>query len=89
MGTDDKRRIEKLTGELKIKTRRMEELREEIDEQRDLIQRLREHAEHYVSVIEHWKKAFKMVQNGNGAAEARHRTLPERAKRVVVAEGRA
>jgi hypothetical protein len=35
MGTDDKRRIEKLKDKLKIKTRRIEELREEIDEQRE------------------------------------------------------
>jgi hypothetical protein len=31
------------------------------------IQRLREHAEDYVNVIEHWKEAFKIVQNEKGA----------------------
>ena len=70
MGTDDKRRIEKLKDKLKIKTRRIEELRGKltssanpIQRLSNPIQRLREHAEDYVNVIEHWKEAFKMVQN--------------------------
>jgi hypothetical protein len=53
--------------EIRLKNERIAELREEIDEQRDLIQRLREHAEEYVIVIESWKEAFGMTITDNGA----------------------
>jgi chromosome segregation ATPase len=51
---DDVKRIGELEDKLKAARRRIEELRTEIDEQRDLISRLREHAEDYDNVIESW-----------------------------------
>jgi len=66
MGTDDKRRIEQLKDELKIKTQRIEELRGEIDEQRDLIRRFEEHADDYTNCLESWKETFGMVMTEDG-----------------------
>jgi hypothetical protein len=60
------RSVAELEDELKVRDRRIEELRKEIDENRDLIQRLREHAEDYVNCLEAWKDALGMVMTEDG-----------------------
>jgi DNA repair exonuclease SbcCD ATPase subunit len=55
-----------LEDELKQRDRRIEELRQEIDELRDLNQRLGEHADDYANIIEQWKEAFDMVLDDDG-----------------------
>jgi hypothetical protein len=55
-----------LQDELKRKDERIEELRTEIDEQRDLISRLREHAEDYNNCMERWKESFGMAMTDSG-----------------------
>jgi hypothetical protein len=45
---------------------RISELRDEIDELRDLVSRLREHAEESDACIESWKETFDMVQTESG-----------------------
>jgi hypothetical protein len=59
-------RIGELEDQLKQRDRRIEELREEIDEQRDLIKRFSEHAEDYTNSIEAWCDAFGMVMTDGG-----------------------
>jgi hypothetical protein len=54
-----KRSIGELEDEIKQRDRRIEDLRTEIDEQRDLIQRFREHAEDY----NHWLERLGEVLN--------------------------
>jgi hypothetical protein len=61
-----KRSTGELEDELKARDRRIEELRAEIDEDRDLIRRLREHAEEYSESIESWCEAFGMVMTESG-----------------------
>jgi hypothetical protein len=67
MAKRGKRSIGELEDELKVRDRRIEELRKEIDEQRDLITRLREHADDYVNCLEAWKEAFGMEMTDAGA----------------------
>jgi hypothetical protein len=55
-----------LRDELKTRDRRIEELRQEIDELRDLVHRMREHAEDYNSTMERWTETFEMVQTESG-----------------------
>jgi hypothetical protein len=55
-----------LQDEIKHRDKRIEELRQEVDEQRDLIRRLREHAEDYDNCIERWAEAFGMVMTDDG-----------------------
>jgi hypothetical protein len=64
---DDKRRIGALKDEIKHRDRRIEELRREIDEQRDLIQRLSEHAEDYANCLESWKETFGLEMTEDGS----------------------
>jgi hypothetical protein len=59
-------RIARLEDELKQRDRRIEELRGEVNELRDLNHRFTEHAEDYTSSIEQWKEAFGMEDTGNG-----------------------
>jgi hypothetical protein len=59
--------IGELEDEIKARDRRIEELRTEIDEQRDLISRLREHAEDYNACIEQWCETFGMQMADDGA----------------------
>jgi len=66
MAKDPRHRIGELQDEIKHRDRRIEELRREIDEQRDLIRRLEEHAEDYANVQERWKEAFGMTQTEDG-----------------------
>lgn len=61
-----KRTIAELEDELREKDRRITELREELDEQRDLVRRMEEHAEDYVSTIESWKETFRMTTAKGG-----------------------
>lgn len=67
MAKDDKRRIGELEDELKRRDRRIEELRREADEQRDLITRLREHTEDYLNCMERWKETFGMTITEDGS----------------------
>jgi hypothetical protein len=62
----DARTIGALQDEIKQRDRRIEELRGEVDELRDLIRRLEENAEDYANVIERWKEAFQMVESESG-----------------------
>jgi hypothetical protein len=50
-----------LEDEIEHLTRRVEELRQQIDEERDLVTRMTENVEDADGVIEHWKEAFEMV----------------------------
>jgi hypothetical protein len=61
------KRIGELEDEIKARDRRIEELRAEIDEQRDLISRLREHAEDYHHDIEAWCETFDMTMTEDGS----------------------
>jgi hypothetical protein len=61
------KRIGELEDEIKARDRRIEDLRTEIDEQRDLISRLREHAEDYDQCIERWCETFGMQMTDDGA----------------------
>jgi hypothetical protein len=61
-----KRTVGELEDELKARDRRIEELREEIDELRDLVTRLREHDEDTDNVFESWKEAFGMEMTEDG-----------------------
>jgi hypothetical protein len=63
---ENDKRIGTLKDEIKHRDRRIEELRREIDEDRDLIKRMREHAEHYVNCLESWKEAYGLGQTENG-----------------------
>ena len=61
-----KRTVGELEDELKARDRRIEELRTEIDELRDLVTRLREQDEDADNLIESWIEAFNMVLNEDG-----------------------
>jgi hypothetical protein len=58
--------IGELQDELKHRARRIEELRREIDEQRDLIKRQQEQIDDYDALMEQWATAFRMEQNADG-----------------------
>jgi hypothetical protein len=60
------RRIGELEDQLKAKDRRIEELRLEVDELRDLTRRMSEHADDYVNSIEAWKETFEMQLGDDG-----------------------
>jgi transposase len=66
MTTSPEDRIVKLEDDLKQRDRRIADLRQELDEARDLVHRMEEHADDYTNVIEQWKEAFGMVDTGNG-----------------------
>jgi hypothetical protein len=61
-----KRTVGELEEELKARDRRIEELRTEIDELRDLVTRLREQEEDADNLLESWIGAFNMVMNEDG-----------------------
>jgi hypothetical protein len=63
---DDERGVEDLRDALKQKDRRIAEMWDEIDEQRDLIERLREHVDDWHQAFETLKEAFGMVLDDNG-----------------------
>jgi hypothetical protein len=58
-------RIKELEDDLKIRDRRIEDLRREIDEMRDLNKRLGENADDYVNTMEAWQ-SLDMTTNENG-----------------------
>jgi hypothetical protein len=55
-----------LQDDLKAKTRRIEELRREVDTLRDLVHRMEEQVEDSGRVIDQWIGAFDMEQDANG-----------------------
>lgn len=59
-------RLGELEDKLKQAERRIEELKQEIDEQRDLIRRMAEHAEDYDNTMESWCDSFDFELNDNG-----------------------
>jgi hypothetical protein len=61
-----RRTVAELEDELKQRDRRIEELRSEVDEQRDLARRMEEHLVDAHNVIERWKEAFGMAQTESG-----------------------
>src|SRR5215470_9577310 len=60
-------RIGALQDEIKARDRRIEELRREIDELRDLVRRMEEHVEDSGNVIERWAEAFEMEMTESGS----------------------
>jgi DNA repair exonuclease SbcCD ATPase subunit len=58
--------IADLKRELELRDRRITELRDEIDEQRELINRMRERLEDDDGVFEQWKQAFNMEHDAEG-----------------------
>jgi hypothetical protein len=52
--------------ELRQRDRRIAELRQELSELNDLVQRMREHAEDYVASIESWCDTFDMELTDDG-----------------------
>lgn len=60
------KRIAELEDEIKVKDRRLEELRQEVDEARDLIHDMEEQIDDHVRTIERWIEGFGMVQNADG-----------------------
>jgi hypothetical protein len=63
---EEQRRIDELEDQLKQRDRRIIELKEEIDGQRELIERFREHAEDYDNAIESWCDTFGMELTDDG-----------------------
>jgi hypothetical protein len=63
----DRQTIGELKDELKHRDRWIEDLRREIDEQRDLIRRMEGSVESCCNVIEAWKETFDMVEAESGA----------------------
>ena len=58
-------RIAELEDELKQRDRRIDELKRELDDARDLIRRLEEHVEDRSGIIDGWVEAFEMVLEGD------------------------
>jgi hypothetical protein len=67
MADDDARRIGELQDEIRHRDRRINELRREIDEQRDLVRRMEEHLEDYRHNVEAWCETFGMEMTEDGA----------------------
>jgi hypothetical protein len=67
MAKQSKRSVGELEDEIKARDRRIEELRKEIDENRELIRRLEEHAEDYSNSIDSWCEAFGMTMTEDGS----------------------
>jgi hypothetical protein len=63
---DDKKRIAELEDDLKHRDTRISELRGEIDELRDLTNRLRENVEDAAGVLQGWKDTFDMEEVEGG-----------------------
>ena len=53
--------------ELRQRDRLITDIREEKDEQTDLIRRLREHAEDYEATMERWRETFEMELTDKGS----------------------
>jgi hypothetical protein len=65
-GRKPTQRIDELEDEIKHRDRRIEELRCEIDELRDLVRRMEEDVEDGINVIDGWAETFDMVQTESG-----------------------
>jgi hypothetical protein len=63
---DSRDDIDWFRDELRHRDQRIVELKQEIDELRDLNRRLGEHAEDYDATLESWQEAFGMMLNENG-----------------------
>jgi predicted RNase H-like nuclease (RuvC/YqgF family) len=63
---DDELKIGELQDQLKHRDRRIEELRRELDESRDLVRRMEEDVEDASSVIESWCETFDIEQTADG-----------------------
>ena len=63
---NQKERIAELEAELKSRDARIQELTAERDEERDLVNQMREHVEEADALIESWKEAFDMTLNDDG-----------------------
>jgi hypothetical protein len=61
-----KRGVGELEDEVRLLKQRNEELRKEIDDQREQITQLREYAEDYVNCLESWRETFGMVITDGG-----------------------
>lgn len=66
MADDNERKIGELQDQVKYRDRRIEELRRELDESRDLIRRMEECVEDGGNVIESWCETFDMEQTADG-----------------------
>ena len=60
------RRIAELEDEFKARDRRIEELKREVDEGRDLVRRMEEHVEDRNGIIDSWIEGFEMVLSDDG-----------------------
>jgi hypothetical protein len=61
-----KQRIAELEDDVKQRNGRIRELTKERDEERELVEQMREHVEDADAVIEQWKEGFDMVLDDNG-----------------------
>jgi hypothetical protein len=59
-------RVGELEDELKRRDERIAELRDEVDELRDLMRRLEEAEQDYINCLEAWKDAFGLIQTESG-----------------------
>jgi hypothetical protein len=64
--TDPKLRIADLERELKLKDERIRELKDEIDEGRELVRRMDEHAKEHEEYLEHFITTFGLVMADDG-----------------------
>jgi hypothetical protein len=64
--TDQRQRIADLERELKLKDERISELKDEIDEQRELVRRMEEHAKEHDEYLESFITTFGLVVNDEG-----------------------
>lgn len=65
-GTDPHDRIAELEDKLKQSERRVQELKADLDKERDLVSRMREHVESCSAQTESWIEAFDMVLGDDG-----------------------
>src|SRR6516165_3380371 len=64
--TNPEQRIADLERELRLRDERIAELKDEIDEDRDLIRRMSEHAKEHDEQLEHFIAAFGLVMTDDG-----------------------
>ena len=63
---DHEQRIADFEIELKARDRRIEELKRELDQSRDLVRRMEEHVEDRLGLFDVWIEAFGMTMTDNG-----------------------
>jgi hypothetical protein len=69
MSDDDKSRIAELEDEIRQRDRRLSEVKDEMESERDLAHRLAEQVQESSDTIEAWKHCFEMVPNEEGVWE--------------------